>query len=316
MKKKTIKAPKKTLAFSEIILGSSDYLKLDQMEKVEKMFSAYVKAGGNTFDTARHYRESEAVIGKWLKGKNRSDYKIITKGCHPVREAPHTPRVTPSAIREDLEMSLKMLETDYVDVLLLHRDDNSVSVGPLMETMNELVEEGKITCFGVSNWTLERIKEAMDYCEAHHLYPLTFNSPNFSLATVNKARWENSITADEEMIQWHDQNNFPLISWSAQAEGFFAHRFTEEDVNRPELKEFVEVYFNDLNWKRLEICDALAKEKNMKSVQIALAYVLQQSFPSFATIGPEEEWQLADSLEALTITLTEEELTMLRKGGD
>ncbi|MGM0125609.1 hypothetical protein IGI37_003008 [Enterococcus sp. AZ194] len=314
MKKRSVNAPTGVLELSQIILGSSDYLKLDQMEKVDRMFSSYVSAGGDTFDTARHYRESEPVIGKWLQGKKRSDYKIITKGCHPVREAPHTARVNPQAIREDLATSLEMLGTSYVDVLLLHRDDPTVPVGPLMQTLNELVKEEKIKSFGVSNWTLSRIQEAVQYCEENQLYPPTFNSPNFSLASVNEARWENSITADEEMIDWHRANDFPLISWSSQAEGFFAHRFSKEDSENPEMKEFVDVYFNESNWKRLELCDAFAKEKGVKPVQIALAYVLEQKFPSFATVGPEEEWQLQDSLDTMKIHLSDEELATLRKG--
>lgn len=299
---------------SKLILGSSDYLKLNNMEKVDKMFAKYVEEGGRTFDTARHYRESEAVIGSWLENKKREDYTIITKGCHPVREAPATPRVNPGSILADLSTSLEMLKTDYVDVLLLHRDDPNQPVGPLMETLSQLVDENKIRSFGVSNWELPRIKEARDYCENYGLNPLSFNSPNFSLAKVNQPRWENCVTADDIMIAWHEETKFPLISWSAQAEAFFGNRFSPEDINDPNKAEFVSVYFNELNWKRLLICEELAKEKDVKPIQISLAYVLSQKFPSYATIGPEEEWQLLDSIEAMNIQLSDEEILRLKKG--
>ncbi|MCC9085670.1 aldo/keto reductase [Enterococcus faecium] len=160
MKQDSYSVKDANVILSKLILGSSDYLKLDNKDKVDRMFTRYVEEGGRTFDTARHYRESEAVIGSWLKDKKREDYTIITKGCHPVREAPDTPRVNPESILADLTTSLEMLATDYVDVLLLHRDDPSQPVGPLMETLSQLVDEKKIRSFGVSNWELPRIIEA------------------------------------------------------------------------------------------------------------------------------------------------------------
>ncbi|MGT2964672.1 aldo/keto reductase [Streptococcus acidominimus] len=314
MKNEIIRVNGGEIGLSKLILGSSDYLKLSEMTKVHMMFGAYVDSGGITIDTARHYGESEAVIGEWLKGKPRSAYTIISKCCHPVQEAPQTPRVTPEDIVQDLTKSLEMLGTDYVDILLLHRDDVNYPVGPLMETLSQLVDEDKVKAFGVSNWTLPRIKEALAYCQEHELHPLSFNSPNFSLAAVNCPRWNNAVTADQEMLDWHRDTQFPLIAWSAQAEGFFGHRFKQKDKDNPELKEFVEVYFNDLNWKRLAVCERLAREKGVKPIQISLAYVLSQPFPVFATIGPEEEWHLRDSLEALDIPLSDEEMESLRKG--
>ena len=314
MKQDSYSVKDANVILSKLILGSSDYLKLDNKDKVDRMFTRYVEEGGRTFDTARHYRESEAVIGSWLKDKKREDYTIITKGCHPVREAPDTPRVNPESILADLTTSLEMLATDYVDVLLLHRDDPSQPVGPLMETLSQLVDEKKIRSFGVSNWELPRIIEAKKYCEDNGLNPLSFNSPNFSFAKVNEPRWENCVTADDLMIAWHEETDFPLISWSAQAEAFFGNRFSPDDVNDPEMAEFVAVYFNDLNWKRLVICEELAKEKGVKPIQISLAYVLSQTFPSYATIGPEEEWQLLDSVEAMNIQLSAEEIMRLKKG--
>lgn len=309
-----IKVKDGEIEVSKLVLGSSDYLKLDNMEKVDQMFSSYVNHGGRTFDTARHYREAEAVIGEWMKDKKREDFTIITKCCHPVREARDVPRVDPENILKDLTESLKQLQMDYVDSLLLHRDNPAVPVGPLMETLSQLVDEGKIRSFGVSNWELNRVIEAKAYCEDHNLNKMSFNSPNFSLAIYNEPRWANCVTAGENMIEWHRQTNFPLLSWSSQAEAFFAPRFKKEDINNPELKEFTDVYFNDENWRRLERVEKLAKEKNVKPIQISLAYVLSQTFPTFALIGPEEEWQLLESIEAMNLHLTNKEVNYLERG--
>ena len=314
MKEITVTDGQQKLSMTQIVLGSSDYLKLDNMPKVNHMFDLYVELGGNTFDTARHYRDAESVIGDWMSRHDRKAFNIITKCCHPKRGALDVPRVSPENMRADLTESLQHLQTEYVDVLLLHRADPTKPVGPLMEAFSALVDEGKVRFFGVSNWTLSRVQEAISYCREHGLHPLSFNSPNFSLASVNQPRWDNSVTADDEMIDWHTKTQFPLLSWSAQAEAFFAHRFKPEDADNPELKEYTEVYFNDLNWRRMKVCDAIAAKHGVKPIQVSLAYVLNAPFPVLATIGPEEEWMLEESFETAELQLTTQEVQELRKG--
>lgn len=133
MKEITVTDGQQKLSMTQIVLGSSDYLKLDNMPKVNHMFDLYVELGGNTFDTARHYRDAESVIGDWMSRHDRKAFNIITKCCHPKRGALDVPRVSPENMRADLTESLQHLQTEYVDVLLLHRDDPTKPVGPLME---------------------------------------------------------------------------------------------------------------------------------------------------------------------------------------
>jgi len=115
--------------------------------------------GGNCIDTAHIYGfgESERALGRWLELSGRRDeIVLVTKGCHPgVDEAGQfgPPRVTAESIHADLGESLERLGTDHVDLYLLHRDDETVRPGPLLEALSEEKESGRIAAFGASNWT-------------------------------------------------------------------------------------------------------------------------------------------------------------------
>lgn len=297
------------ISCSKIMMGSADFLRADNMDVSEKVLDRYVELGGNTFDTARHYRHAENALGLWMESRgNREQLVIETKCCHPVREAPEQPRVNAQAIEEDLLTSLDMLRTAHVDFLGLHRDDPTQPVGPIMEGLHRQVEAGRVSGIGVSNWELDRVMEAQAYCMAQGITPLSFNSPNLSLATINKPRWANCVTANKEMKKWHVETQLPLIAWSSQAEGFFANRFSPEDLSNEEI---VEVYYNQENWEKLKRVNQLADKKGCLPIQISLAYVLSQPFPTFAVIGSENLEELEISIQASKIKLSLAEMNWL-----
>src|SRR5947209_1989111 len=104
----------------------------------EAILDAYLQAGGNVIDTAHAYAEgaSERFLGRWLsKDDLRKRVLLVDKGCHP--SADRARRVGPDCLRHDLTESLDRLETNYVDLYLLHRDDEAVSIGPLLEALEE-----------------------------------------------------------------------------------------------------------------------------------------------------------------------------------
>lgn len=300
---------KEIITCSKILMGSADFLRADNMDVAEKVLDKYIELGGNTFDTARHYRHAEKALGIWIENRNNRDQiNIETKCCHPVRENPNQPRVNAEAIEADLMTSLELLKTDHVEFLALHRDDETQPVGPIMEGLHRQVEAGRVRGIGVSNWELPRIIEAQKYCLANGLTPLSFNSPNLSLATINKPRWPNCVTANDEMKAWHEKTQLPLFAWSSQAEGFFANRFAKDDFSNEEI---VDVYYNDANWEKLARVNELAEKKGCLPIQISLAYVLNQSFPTFAVIGSENLTELESSIQASKIKLTPAEMNWL-----
>ncbi|MBP3961905.1 aldo/keto reductase [Paenibacillus lignilyticus] len=285
---------------SRLIMGTGDLSKLNGTD----MLDTYVAAGGTTIDTAHQYRRAETIIGQWMTEKgNRNQMVIMTKGAHHNDGSPG-PRVNAEAIRKDLFESLDRLETNYIDLYALHRDEPGTPVGPIMEELNLHLSEGRVRAIGASNWTHQRIQEANDYAQAHGLSGFMFSSTNLALAVANEPRWEGCVSADEQASQWHERRQLPLLAWSAQAGGFFTGLFSPEDRTNSDM---VRVYYNEDNWKRYERAKKLAESKGVTALHIALSFVLNRPFPTGAIIGPRSDAELMDSVKAMEIELTESE---------
>lgn len=292
---------------SKLIMGS-DYFHPDEMERVSHLLDTYLSLGGNVIDTAYVYRggNSEKAIGLWMaERRNRDQVRIFTKGAH---HDAHGPRVNAKAIADDLSESLERLQTDHADLYALHRDDPAVEVGLIVEALNQELEAGRFFAFGASNWTHHRLAEANRYAESHGLKGFSFSSPNLSLAKAIEPYWANCVSADRETLAWHQKTQLPLLSWSSQARGFFTGRYSPEDKSNTDL---VRVFYNDDNWERYRRAAQLAKEKGMSTIQIALAYVLNQPFPSAAIIGPETDTEMVSCRDGAEIQLTSEEVAWL-----
>ena len=110
-------------------------------QNVNKLLDEIYALGINTFDTAENYGLSEVSLGNWMKERNnRNKVVVITKGCHPYDGVD---RMTPEYLKQDIEQSFRRLQTDYIDIYLLHRDVLEVSVGPIVEVLNEYYKDGK-----------------------------------------------------------------------------------------------------------------------------------------------------------------------------
>jgi len=139
---------------------------------------AYFEAGGNIFDTAFVYGggATETIFGHWHRSRavNREDIILIGKGAH-------SPLCYPDVIARQLEHSLNQLQTDYVDIYFMHRDNPDIPVGEFVDAMDEQVQKGRIRgIFGGSNWTRQRIDAAIAYAEKNGKTPLAALSNNFS----------------------------------------------------------------------------------------------------------------------------------------
>lgn len=292
---------------SRLIKGT-DYFKHDTYEKAAANLNAFLEIGGNTVDTAHIYcgGESEIVLGQYMQEhNNRDSIVILTKGAHHDQNGP---RVNAEAIRSDLLTSLERLQTSFVELYALHRDDESVPVAVILEALNEHVEAGRIGAIGASNWSWQRLQEANDYAASHGLTGFTFSSPNLSLAKANEPFWAGCVSADQQTLDWHEQTRLPLLSWSSQARGFFTGRFTPEVRDNADL---VRVFYSDGNWERLRRAGELAEQKQTTTIQIALAYVLNQPFPTCALIGAQNREELLSCDEGARITLTRQEMEWL-----
>jgi aryl-alcohol dehydrogenase-like predicted oxidoreductase len=250
----------------------------------------------------------------------RDKVVIIGKGAHHNEDRQ---RVTPFDITADLYDSLARFKFDHIDLYLLHRDDPSVPVGPIVEVLNEHRAGGRIHAFGGSNWSHERIRAANEYAAAHGLVPFIASSPNFSLAEQFQAPWLNCISisglAGQAAREWYQQTQMPLFTWSSLAGGFFSGRFTRDNLASFDSyldKLCVQSYCYEANFKRLDRAQQLAEEKGLSLPQIALAYVMSQPLNIFALVGCQTGAEFKANVEASQVKLTPAETAWLELKSD
>ncbi|MEX1018095.1 MAG: aldo/keto reductase, partial [Litorilinea sp.] len=282
------------------------------------LLDAVLDMGGTTFDTAHGYGggDVERTVGRWVRDRGvRDDVVIIGKGAHHNQDRQ---RVTPFDITSDIHDSLARFGFDYIDIYLLHRDDPTKPVGPIIDVLNEHKAAGRIGVFGASNWSIARIEEANAYAAQNGLAGFVASSPNFSLAEQAKPPWPNCVTISGPQAEadrtWYGDNQMPLFTWSSLAGGFFSGRFRRDNLDTFESyldKLCVETYCFESNFQRLDRVAALAEEKGMTIPQIATAYVLSVPLNIFALVGCWTPAEFRDNLEAVQVKLTPAELAWL-----
>ena len=216
--------------------------------------------------------------------------------------------------------SLAKLKTNHLDIYMLHRDDPTVPVGPIVEVLNRLYDEGKIGAFGGSNWTVERTEEANDYALKHGLQPFTVASPNFGLADQLGDPWGGgcvTISGPENKPdrEWYARNHIPVFAYSTMARGFFSGRL--ESAHPEKAGEVLDEagmkgYCYPQNFERLRRCEILAREKGMSVAQIAMAWIFnQKDLDVYALTSPVTREMMRTNVDASEIRLTEDECKWL-----
>lgn len=300
---------------SHLVQGTGSY----DPNKPDAMFESLdtaLEIGFNTFDTAQVYGAvRERTFGRWLRERGvRDRVNILAKGAHHSDR----PRVTPHDITADLTATLEHMEVDHVELYLLHRDDPAVPVGPIVEVLNAHREAGRISAFGGSNWTVQRLEEANEYAEAHGLTPFAVSSPNFSLAEQVVEPWANCVSisgprgaADRA---YYARQQTPLFTWSSLAGGFWSDRYTRESVPEDPARSDIlalRCYGYEQNFQRLDRVRALAAQRGVSVTQIALAYVMNQPLNIFALVFCRSRAEFQANHDALEIRLTPQEMAWL-----
>ncbi|SCY78070.1 aldo/keto reductase [Rhizobium sp. NFACC06-2] len=268
---------------------------------------AFYEAGGNLFDTAYVYGagRTETIFGDWHTSRNvpREEIVLIGKGAH-------SPLCYPDMIAKQLDQSLARLKTDYVDAYFMHRDNLEVPVGEFVDAMDAEVRRGRIRgIFGGSNWTRERMDEAAAYAAKNGKQAPAALSNNFSLAEMLDPIWAGCVAAsDDEWKEWLQSRQIPNFAWSSQGRGFFTDRAGRD---KHDDEEIVRVWYSDRNFVRRDRAIELAQKLGRHPIHIALAYVIAQPFPVIPLIGPRTIAELEDSLSALDIKLTAEQVKWL-----
>jgi aryl-alcohol dehydrogenase-like predicted oxidoreductase len=301
-----------TIRVSRIIMGGGPLGTNVSRENSFRMMDKFVERGGNAIDTARVYCDwlenghnvSEQTIGEWIKERgNRKDIVLITKGGHPPIEQINVSRLSRKEIIDDMETSLKILQVDYVDIYFLHRDDVSIPVGDIMDTLHELVQQGKTRALGVSNWSADRIFEANAYAREHKKTQLCVSEIQWSLAecTPENLNDKTVICMTKAEYEKYLEIGIPVFAFSSQAYGLFSKATDDLNAVGEKLQRFV----TPENIRRYGNLLQYCRESGYSKTAVSLGYIIGNRLEAAAIIGCSNMSQLEDSLSAADITLNQ-----------
>lgn len=290
---------------SVIALGGANFSSFSQAAII---CDAYFERGGNVLDSAWLYGGGlcDKLLGAWMASRGvRDDIILIGKGAH-------APLTYPDVIARQLTESLDRLQTDIIDAYFMHRDNTEVPVGEFVDAMDAEVRAGRIRIYGGSNWSRERMDAAFAYAEANGRQPPGALSNNFSLAEMVEPVWAGVVaSSDDTWKAWQRQRQIPNFAWSSQARGFFTDR---AGPGKTDDSELVRSWYSEKNFGRRQRAFELGERLGKSPLHVALAYCLAQDFPVVPLIGPLAIGELEDSLEALDIELSPEDVRWLEEG--
>ncbi|MCI8835937.1 MAG: aldo/keto reductase [Ruminococcus sp.] len=307
-----------SVPLSKLVMGSNAGMVTDDPKEAAECLDMAWEIGFRAFDTAHSYGTSEENIGAWMaKRGNRGELVLMDKGCNP-GQAGSTDVFSGEMIREQLKMSLDRLQTDYVDIYALHRDDESRPVEEIVETLHALKEEGKIRRFGGSNWKQYRIEMANRYAKEHGLSEFSVLGPAYSLADYVRDPWGGSVSLSGEenrsYREWLVENQMPVLNYSSLARGFLSGRFRSADeahIDQYLREGTIKEYYDAANMIRLRRAEELAEKKGATVSQVCLAWLLAQEINLFPLIGASTESHMREAAGAFDISLSEEECRWL-----
>jgi len=303
----------KDVSLSEITLGACN----PDLESTNTVMEKYLQHGGSSFDTGRAYFDGayDVFLGQWIRSRNlRNQVQICMKGCLPANpDKMYISRLGKADIKGDLEASLIGAGLDYTDIYLLHRDDVTLPVEEMVIAMNELLQEGKTRTIGVSNWTGARIAQANAFAKENNLTPFAVSQVHFGLGDTTSAATGDitHVPMNDVEYNWYLSNDFPVMAFSSQAKGFFGRMETNTELNKQQKAYYS---FFPRNYERGKRAIELGRKYKVSASAIALAYVLAQTLKTSAMVGFTSVAQFDESIKALEVQLSKEEINYLESG--
>ena len=281
-------------------------------EEARPFVKRALDAGINFFDTADVYSlgASEEVLGKTLRHfkTKREDLVIATKVFNPMSDDPNNRGLSRKHIFDSIDASLRRLQMEHVDLYQIHRWDYATPIEETMEALHDVVKAGKARYIGASSMFAWQFAKAQYTADLHGWTRFVSMQNHYNLVYREEER---------EMIPFCIDQDVALIPWSPMARGFFTgnHRKGDwGDTVRAKTDSFgQELYYQDADFTVADRVLAVAKQRGLSGPQIALAWVLNKSYITAPIIGASKLEHLEQSLAALEIKLTQDEINGLEE---
>lgn len=273
---------------------------------LSEIVKAAVDLGINFFDTADVYNrgEAELALGEVLKDYRREDLVIATKCFFPMSDNVNDRGLSRKHIHHSVHASLKRLQIETIDVMQFHRFD---PITPLDETamaINDLVRQGKVLYWGVSEWPAHAIAEMVQVCKQLNITGPASNQPKYNML---------SRAIEESVIPVSERLGLGQVVFSPLAQGVLTGKY-RPGAPMPEGSRgadsssnmFMASTLEDETLKRVVALEAFAKEQGHKLAEFSLAWCLRKANVSSVIVGATKVAQLEENAKASGIQCSDE----------
>lgn len=279
------------------------------------LLDTFIDHGFNLVDTANIYStwipghqggESETIIGNWLaKSGKRDQIVIATKVGMEMSDG--TSGLKKAYIIKSAEDSLKRLKTDYIDLYQSHQDDLNTPLEETLEAYTALVQQGKVRVIGASNYTGERLQEAINTARQKGLSIYISIQPEYNL--YDRQNYE----TDLEPLALKE--SLGVISYYSLASGFLTGKYrSEADLGKsPRGSTIGERYLNERGKRILSALDKVSHEHNVTLATIALAWLIHRPSITAPIVSATNVEQLSEILKAPQVSLAPETIELLNE---
>jgi aryl-alcohol dehydrogenase-like predicted oxidoreductase len=268
-----------------------------------------LELGINFFDTANSYSDgtSEEIVGRALRDfAKRDEIVLATKVFFPWRKGPNGGGLSRKAIMTAIDASLKRLGMDYVDLYQIHRWDDKTPIEETLETLHDLVKSGKVRYIGASSMYAWQFTKALYLADRHGWTRFATMQNHYNLIVREEER---------EVLPLCAAEGVGVIPWSPMARGRLT-RDWDESSNRSETDQIIKKLYTktaEADRRVVERVAAIARKRGVPRAQVALAWVLQKPVVTAPIIGASKPHHLEDAVAALSLGLTEDEITALEE---
>lgn len=302
------------LKVSEIALGSW-MTNVGNTEAIETAKNTIVKAydqGVNFFDCADAYSggEAEIFLGNILKDFSRSSYVVSSKVFFPMGKAANDWGLSRKHIIDQIDKSLKNLKVDYLDMYFCHRFDNETPLEETLQVMSDLVAQGKILYYGVSEWSPVQLTEALGIIKQMSLRPMSVIQPQYNM-------FDRYI--EDEMMNICDKNGIGIVPFSPLSQGLLTGKY-RKGMPLPEgsratyqADKQINNLMTEENMDKVEKLVNVAENLGVSLSVLALAWTLRNPQISSLITGATNDKQLENNLKASGFEIPKDALDEIEK---
>lgn len=294
------------LKVSTLTLGSMMFGEQTGAEESLRIIDKARDQGINFIDTADVYNagRSEEIVGRAIAAQ-RSDWVLATKvAIGPADGVPNRAGLNRKHMFNAIENSLRRLDTDYVDIYYLHKEDHDTPLEVTVSAIGDLIRQGKIRYWGVSNFRGWRIAEIVNVAQRLGVDKPVISQPLYNI--VNRQ-------AEVEQITAAAHHGLGVVPYSPLARGVLSGKYapdiapdSESRAGRQD-KRLLETEWRMESLRIAQRIQAYVQDKGVGIVEFAIAWVLNNQAVTSAIVGPRTEQQWDGYTKALTVEITAED---------